>query len=171
MLGCLSRPRCDPFASTSQERLSPCPAAAPAGFRTDGDRDAVTVLSRPNTITIPQPNGRPSVVIKVPESIQEVDNGHTVGFGADLAEDHPVSEKHPRLGSQQVSASQHQESSRRPSCQRCAQAPKNNQQQQQKPKQPQWRLCPTGSDTVHLPAAQPQPPLLYLLLLVTPGFP
>jgi hypothetical protein len=29
--------------------------------------------------------------IKVPKTIQEVDNGHTVGFGADLADDHPVS--------------------------------------------------------------------------------
>jgi hypothetical protein len=61
-----------------------------AGFRTDSDRDSVTaVLTKPNTI--PQPNGLPPVVIKVPQSIHEIDSAHTVGFGAELAEDHPVS--------------------------------------------------------------------------------
>lgn len=60
-----------------------------SGFRTDGDRDAVTVLTRPNTITIRGPGGV-DTIIPVPQCIQEVDQGHTVGFGADLAEDHPV---------------------------------------------------------------------------------
>lgn len=81
-------------------------AAGAAGFRSNTDGDSRTaVLTKAPTLaptptrtltssTVAAPKTAKVVVapgIRVPRTIEEVDNGHTVGFGADLADDHPVS--------------------------------------------------------------------------------
>lgn len=51
----------------------------------------VTSSSSNSTISLPQAVGVTTrKVIKVPKTIYDVDSGRTVGFGADLADDHPV---------------------------------------------------------------------------------
>jgi hypothetical protein len=44
------------------------------------------------TISAPAaPSGQGPAVVAIPRSIHDVDNGKILGFGAELAEDHPVS--------------------------------------------------------------------------------
>ena len=48
---------------------------------------AAAVAARQGTAVLEAP---PQPEIRVPLSLREVDNGKILGFGADLAEDHPV---------------------------------------------------------------------------------
>lgn len=58
-----------------------------AGYRSDSDGLTVTT-SLPQAAAAQPADG--TAVIRVPRSIHDVDNGKILGFGADLAEDHPV---------------------------------------------------------------------------------
>ena len=79
--------RCSTLTGVSCYLLQPPPASfvghVGAGYRTDGNAAAA-----PMPTAVPQAD---TEVIRVPNSIHDVDNGKILGFGADLAEDHPVS--------------------------------------------------------------------------------
>jgi hypothetical protein len=69
-----------------------------AGYRSDLDSPTVTTPLSQAAATQPADG---TTVIRVPRSIHDVDNGKILGFGADLAEDHPVGAgTQPMLGLQ-----------------------------------------------------------------------
>jgi hypothetical protein len=59
--------------------------AAPGGAPAPPSPSAAAAAAAPGQ----QQPAAPPELIRVPKSIHEVDNGKILGFGADLAEDHP----------------------------------------------------------------------------------
>lgn len=59
------------------------------GFKSDGRSDSAAA----QTQVMQQAGADKAGTIVIPKSIHDVDNGKILGFGADLAEDHPVSDK------------------------------------------------------------------------------
>lgn len=58
-----------------------------SGYRSNGEQPTVTAPSEQQQAAI---RGAGASIVAVPKSIRDVDNGKILGFGADLAEDHPV---------------------------------------------------------------------------------
>lgn len=64
-----------------------CCFSHPPGYRSEGDGQTVTA---PSTQQANKADAAAASIVAVPRSIHDVDNGKILGFGADLAEDHPV---------------------------------------------------------------------------------
>lgn len=86
--------------SDSKDAAAAAALVVATGFRSNGG--SASVLTAPPSVVLSPPvTAQPAQQVKkithkhtddvkVPLTINDVDNGRTVGFGADLADDHPV---------------------------------------------------------------------------------